>query len=176
MSTCNPLVCIPKPCFDSNVGGISKLFLIDIEDVDLSTVTITNGNITAVTLLEDFVEFSFPKNSGNAIETKQTEIATGAGIFEQTITISLPYRNVTTRNAIQLAASGNRDLWAVILDGNGLYWVYGLTAGVNLTTTEGQTGENRQAGSRYNLTFTGQEGALVPTITGSLVVNGCGEA
>jgi len=160
---CNTsLVQIIKGC-DNNAGGLTKFYIAPAEFVDQTGFGFTAGTdtITAITMLSGatFTEFQFNKNVANYEEVGTISLENGSTYFAQTVNLTIPRREAAKRAAIQLIASGQRDLQIIVKDGNGLYWFLGYANFANLTATGGGSGTVKGDGSQYTLTFLAEEPA-----------------
>ena len=156
---CNTLKEILKNC-DGNAGGIVKMYINNGDALDLSTVTITDGEVTAVSLLsgaDEFVEYQFNPNTSNFVENTLIDLTTGSTIYEQIVTIVLNRREATKRQSLLLIAEGQPALTIIIKDSNGIYWIFGLEDDkMFLTGNEGGTGTAKADHNGYTLTFTSE--------------------
>lgn len=171
---CNtPISSIPKDCDTTNIGGIKKLYLIPADLV--SGITMTNGLVTAIGTLSgaNFSEYAITKNSGNYVTAGAADLAAGSTLFPITVTVTIPKREAVKRNAIMQIAAGQRDLYLITLDANGLYNLIGYENQANLTATAGGSGTAKAEGSNYVLTFLAEEPQLEvyvdPTIIAALI-------
>ena len=81
----------------------------------------------------------------------------GTTFFNQVVTLVLSRRETIKRNAIEKLADGQKQLIIVVLDSNGIYWLFGLSEGSYLTAVEGGSGTAKADANGYTLTFTAME-------------------
>jgi hypothetical protein len=160
---CNTsLIAITKGC-DNNAGGLTKFYVIPAEEVNQNGFTFGTGTtevITGITMTASgntWTEFEFNKNVANYEEVGTISLENGSTYFAQTVNLTIPRREAAKRAAIQLIASGQRDLQIIVKDGNGLYWFIGYENFANLTATGGGSGTVKGDGSQYTLTFLAEE-------------------
>lgn len=157
---CNTsLISITKGC-DNNAGGLTKFYVIPAESINQTGFTISADTITAITMAASgntWTEFEFNKNVANYEEVGTISLENGSTYFAQTVNLTIPRREAAKRAAIQLIASGQRDLQIIVKDGNGLYWFIGYANFANLTATGGGSGTVKGDGSQYTLTFLAEE-------------------
>lgn len=157
---CNTsLIAITKGC-DNNAGGLTKFYVIPAEEINQTGFTISADTITAITMAASgntWTEFEFNKNVANYEEVGTISLENGSTYFAQTVNLTIPRREAAKRAAIQLIASGQRDLQIIVKDGNGLYWFIGYANFANLTATGGGSGTVKGDGSQYTLTFLAEE-------------------
>lgn len=158
MAVCNALDGgITKGC-ENNVGGIKKAYLVELEYVDEFTRTSPDETITTITMIPEkvFYEFEFNKNTSNFTEVTTYDQAVGSEVCTQTITLVLNRREQTKRDTLLLIGKG-KDLVIVVKDANDKYWVFGETAGLNLTEKNSESGTVKTDRNGYTLTFVGEE-------------------
>lgn len=154
---CNSLTNILRGC-SNNLGGIKAVYIAPEESV--TGFTESNGTITAIGMSAGTVNFNtyeFTKDGGSYLSELAVDETAGSSVWNQTVTITIPRREVAKRNSIALLAEGQRQLKIIVKDSNGLYWYFGANNSMTLTTVAGGSGENRAAGSSYVLTFIGVE-------------------
>lgn len=168
---CDQIVSILKSCGpdSGNLGGIKSLYIAAKEDV--SGTTITNGVITAITMSgsSKFQKFEFNKNSANYVEESPADLVAGSTIVNQTITLTLAKRDAAKRAALAIATEGQRDLYVIVLDYNGTYWLFGYENFMNITNIAGGSGTAKAEGSNYVVTLVGEERILAPTVTSGII-------
>lgn len=153
---CNSLTSILRGC-SNNLGGIKAVYIIPEESV--TGYTESNGTVTAIGTSggTNFSTFEFTKDGGSYLSELAVDETAGSSLWNQTVTLTIPRREVAKRNSIALLSEGQRNLKIVVKDSNSLYWYFGAENGMVLTTVAGGSGENRAAGSNYVLTFIGAE-------------------
>lgn len=104
-----------------------------------------------------FYEFKTNKNVCSYTETVQTDMANGTIFFAQVVNLVLSRRETTKREAIMKLIDGQKQLLIVVLDTNGIYWLFGEKEGVYVTSIEGGTGTAKSDMNGYTITFTGNE-------------------
>ncbi len=142
----------------NNIGGLTKLYLTDFANVQ--SYTQAGGTVSAVTLAGatssyGFYEFAFNRNSATFTEDLVKSVEAGSALFEQTITVTIPRRDVAKRNTLSLLTQ--RDLAVIIKDSNGLYWYVGAVEGMYLAESTSTSGTAKADGSNYVLTLKGFE-------------------
>lgn len=122
MPTCTALTAISKSCAN-NLGGISNVWIYDQEDV---TVTKASGTVSALVLasLTAGQAFEFNRNTGNFTEELASDIVSGSNFYTQTLNLMFHRRETSKSQAIKILAEGQRDLFIVVLDANGIYWCF----------------------------------------------------
>jgi hypothetical protein len=105
--------------------------------------------------MTDFYEFEFNRNSATFTEDLVKSVEAGSALFEQTLTLTIPRRDVSKRNTLSLLTQ--RDLAVIIKDSNGLYWYPGQVEGMYLSESTSTSGTAKADGSNYVLTLKGFE-------------------
>lgn len=167
---CDNLTSILKSCSPGgNLGGVKAIYIAASEDV--SGTTITNGIITAITMSGSakFQKFEFNKNSANYVEDSPSDLTVGSTVVTQTITLTLAKRDAAKRAAIAIATEGQRNLKVIVLDYNGIYWLFGYENDVNITNVTGGSGSAKTDANAYVITLVGEESIYAPTITSDVI-------
>ena len=157
---------IAKDC-NNNIGGLTKLYLTDFDNV--VSYTESGGTVSSIIMASasKFYEFEFNRNSATYTEDLVKSVENGAALFEQTITVNIPRRDVKKRNTLALLTQ--RDLAVIIKDSNGLYWFPGEEEGVYLSESTSTSGTAKADGSMYSLTLKGFELDRAPGVSSSII-------
>ena len=161
---------IAKDCAN-NIGGLTKVYLTDFDNI--TGLTQSGGTVSSITMaaMTDFYEFEFNRNSATFTEDLVKSVEAGSALFEQTLTLTIPRRDVTKRNTLGLLTQ--RDLAVIIKDSNGLYWYPGEVEGMYLSESTSTSGTAKADGSNYVLTLKGFEqdraSAVNPAIIAALI-------
>ena len=164
---CDALETITKSC-DNNIGGIRKIWLNDQENITTSPVVAVNGEVTTLTVSVDYTEFEINRNTGNYTEETAVDLINGSSFVTQTITLMFNRRDKDKSEAINILASGQRYLTAIILDANGKYWFF---QDLQLTATGEGSGTARADGSKYSVTLLSEAEHLAWEITAGAVTS-----
>jgi hypothetical protein len=157
---------IGKTC-DSNIGGVNKLYITDLDNI--VSYTQAGGTVSAITLATAsyFYEFEFNRNSATYTEDLVKDVAVGSALFEGTLTVTIPRRDVAKRNTLALLTQ--RDLAVIFRDSNGLYWYPGAVEGMYLSESTSTTGTAKVDGSNYVLTLKSFELERAPGVASGIV-------
>lgn len=152
---------------ENNIGGLTKLYLTDFDNV--ITYTESGGTVSSITLAtaSKFYEFEFNRNSATYQEDLVKSVEAGSALFEQTITVTIPRRDVKKRNTLALLTQ--RDLAAIVKDSNGYFWYPGAAEGVYLLESTSTSGTTKADGSNYTLTLRGEEIERAPGVSASII-------
>lgn len=160
---CDALETITKSC-DNNIGGIRKIWLNDQENV--TSPTAVAGLISTLVASPDYTEFEINRNTGNYTEDTAVDLINGSSFVTQTITLMFNRRDKDKSEAINILASGQRYLSAIILDANEKYWYF---EDLQLTATGEGSGTARADGSKYSVTLLSEANFLAGEITAAAV-------
>lgn len=168
--SCTSLENILKGC-DTNIGGVSKVYLNDMSNITSETVNTNDHEVTARVVSTPYVEFEFARNVSSFTEEAQINFENGSSFWMTTVSIKLFKREAAKSRAIQIAAQGQRDLSLIVLDTNGVYWDVPYS---RLATDAGGSGTAKADGSAYDITFTADNTHKLyivdPTIIAGLLV------
>jgi hypothetical protein len=158
---------IAKSC-DNNSGGVTNIYIADWALI--TAYTETAGEITDITTAAaSFYEFEFNRNTSSYQETVNIDLANGTTFFTQTATLVLSRREKTKREAIQKLIAGQKELFIIVKDSNGLYWAFGKDDGSIVSGIDGGSGVAKGDANNYTITFTAEEPASAPEVEASII-------
>lgn len=167
--SCTILTSITKGC-DNNIGGITAIYINDMENVSIPTVDLTNWMIDAQTATPSYETFEFRRNTGNFTEETSVDFANGSTFVTATITLMFHRREASKSKAIKILSEGQRDLAIIVKDANGKYWYFPYA---QLSATAEGSGTAKADGSKYSVTFIAENENLAyevdPAIIGGLI-------
>ena len=152
MATCTALNAIAKSC-DNNIGGITAIALYDAEDV--TAIADSAGSITSMTLATGAAgqTFYIKRNTSNFTEDAAIDLVNGSSFITQTINLMFHRREAAKSYTIQILGEGQRDLFIVLKDANGLDWAF---ENMQLSSVSEGSGTAKADGSKYSVTFVGE--------------------
>jgi len=152
---------------DNNIGGLTKLYLTDFDNI--VSYTESGGTVSSIIMASasKFYEFEFNRNSATFTEDLVKSVEAGSALFEQTITTTIPRRDVQKRNTLALLTQ--RDLAVIIKDSNGYFWYPGAVEGMYLSESTSTSGTAKADGSNYVLTLKGFEIDRAPGVSASII-------
>lgn len=163
---CSSLVDLEKDC-NNNVGGGQTLGVNDDDQVTAETIDGTTQIITAATHTSAFKSLYFKRNQINFVEEEQINLDEGSSFVKCTLTVSFKRREAAKSKALKLLGAGQRDLYFVFKDGNGLWWRFRK---MQLATNTGGSGAVKADGSKYDVTFVGEYEQLTNEVQESVAV------
>lgn len=165
---CTTLESILKTC-DSNIGGITSIYINDQENIDNTALVITAYVITDFGALPaQFLPFEFRRNTGMYTEEAAIDLVNGSSYYTQTVTLMFHRREAAKSKAIKILGEGQRDLALVVGDANGKYW-YFPTA--QLTAVAEGSGTAKADGSKYSITFVAENENLAYEVAAAEIPN-----
>jgi len=141
---------ISKDC-ENNIGGLKTVYLTDFDNI--VSFTQSGGTVSSITMASAsyFYGFEFNRNSATYTEDLVKDVTAGSALFEGTLTLTIPRRDVSKRNTLGLLTQ--RDLAVVIQDSNNLWWYLGASEGMYLSESTSTSGTAKADGSNYVLTL-----------------------
>jgi len=171
MAICSALTgAITKSC-DTNTGGIRKMFIADYENIESITVAGTPEEITAITMggVAKFYEFEFNRNTSSFDENVTVSLENGTTFFDQSVNLMLARRESAKRDAIEKLTAGQKQLMIIVLDSNGLYWLFGQAEGCYATEITGGSGIAKADKNGYAIKLTAQEPAQALAVSPMII-------
>lgn len=151
--SCTSLKGIIKLC-KGNQGGIQAIYINDSDNVINIGYDVETHIINSIDITTSFIEFDLTRNTCNAVIDPKVDLINHTTYFETKINLVFNRRQGSTSRPIQLLGEGQRHLDIIFLDMNGLYWYVNK---VQLESGSGDTGVVLGDGSKYRVTFIGQE-------------------
>lgn len=160
---CTTLTSISKTC-DNNIGGIRSIWLWDMEDQDTFTEDVATWAITALVIGAPTAPtgYEFIRNSSNYTEDGAIDLVNGSSFVTQTINLVFARREAAKSKAIKILGEGQRYLGALVLDSNGIYWVF---QDLQLSATGEGSGTAKADGSKYTVTLMSEVQSLAKTMS-----------
>ena len=118
------------------------------------------------TLVDEFINFDFRRNTGNFTEELASDLINGSDFVTGTITLMFHRREAAKSKAIKILGEGQRDLALVVGDANGTYWYF---PNAQLTAVSEGSGTAKADGSKYSVTFVAEYASLAYTIDPAIV-------
>ena len=153
---------IPLDCMNA-MGGLKTAYFLAGE---ITSTSVTAGEITAITGTGSFYEFALAKDTAFFSEAINVSNTAGTVYYEGVLTIVLQKMDASKRNQILLLAQ-NRDLRIAFVDQQDIPWIMGLTRGAVMSASNAATGTAVADLNGYTLSFTAQEPqAAFPILAG----------
>lgn len=152
MANCTTITSITKSC-DNNIGGIRQVWLWDMEDVTSITASASNWTYDELSLSDLPVGYEFIRNSSNYTEDANIDLVNGSSFVTGTLNLVFSRREASKSQSIKVLGEGQRYLGALVLDSNGIYWVFN---DLQLSASGEGSGTAKADGSKYTVTLLGE--------------------
>lgn len=146
---------------DTSLGGITKLYMANIQDVTSTSVgtasTLSDEGITAITMngTAKFQEFTVKKNLSSFTST--LNVGDGGSYISTVISYIMPRMDAAKRAAMQALIMS--EAVAIVKDANGKYWFIGDVeneAPLTNTAGEGSSGAQRSDSNQFSVELTAE--------------------
>jgi len=160
---CTALTSIAKSC-DNTIGGIKQVWLWDMEQKDTTLSVQDQANWTWTEYVIDDVpdSYEFIRNSSNFIEEGAIDLTAGSSFVRATLTLVFTRREASKSKAIKILGEGQRYLGGLVLDSNGIYWIF---EELQLSNVADGSGTAKADGSKYTVTLLGEVPDFAKVIT-----------
>ena len=149
-----------------NVGGLKALYIVDV--LDVSSVTVSSGAVTAITMVstKKFKKFDFRKGNANFTSTSNRNDANGTVVVDTTITANFNYMETAKRTDMSALTKANT--YVIAKDNNGKNWFIGYES-YNGGAVNANTGSQLADANNYVLTLTSQTAELPMEVTDAVL-------
>ena len=151
----------PLDCRDG-LGGVKSIFV--TEFVNLDTLTVSGGTVTAITLEtgKQFWEYKLRKQTASFTEPATINDQNGSVFYNQEVSFTLTRLQANYRS--ELAQLIQLDVMVIVLDNTGSYWLLGTDKGLNVTA--GSAAAGKAFGDLNGYTYTiGNGGESYPMLS-----------
>lgn len=145
---------------EGNVGGVTKIWLANVDDVSGITIGsnsgLTDDGITAITMSgsSKFQEFPIKKNTANFTATL-TVNDNGSSYVSTVLAFNMPRMKADKRAAMQALMMA--EAIAIVKDSNGHYWMIGDKDNpLTNTAGTGETGTAKGDANQYTVELTAE--------------------
>lgn len=152
---------------EPNLSGVKAVYIADWNDV--STYTVSNNNITAITMAsgKKFYEYVFNKNTAGLTSTMTKDETNGYQYYTNELTGNINHLDTTKHVEVNELMSGR--LACIVNDKNGMFWFLGQDTYATGTAMTAQTGAAPEDGNYYNITITDESKVLPYSIDSSII-------
>ena len=162
---CSTLTAITKGC-DNNIGGITAIYINDMDNITSTTEDATAWMIDAQTVSTPYEAFEFRRNTGNFTEESAIDLVNQSSYVTGTINLMFARREASKSKSIKIVGEGQRDLAVIVKDANGKYWYF---PNAQLTATGEGSGTAKADGSKYSVTFVAENEFLAKEVDASII-------
>ena len=164
----------PKGCKD-NAGGLKRILLANKDEVlaftedTTGSLPVPSGEITDITMIAGamFYEFVPNKMSSNWVENIQANAQNGTIGYEQVLTMIFAKNEAAARNRVVLLGQG--EVYAIVEDYNGKYFLLGEFNGCELTGGSSSSGTALSDLNGWTLTLTAMEPEPAKEVTAAAI-------
>lgn len=171
--SCSTIKSVNFSLCQPNLGGITKIYLANAEEVSAVTVgtasTLSDEGITAITMSAGthFQEFTLKKNTSNFTSTL-TVNDNGSSYVSTVISYLMPHMEASKRAAMQALMLA--EAVAIVKDANGHYWMIGDKDNpLTNTAGTGETGTAKGDSNQYSVELTAETAEWPMEVTESAV-------
>ena len=152
---------------EPNLSGVKAVYVAEYDDV--SAYTVSNGNITSITMAsgKKFYEYVFNKNTAGLTSTMTKDETNGYSYYTNELTGNINHLDTTKNVEVNELMTGR--LACIVNDKNGIYWFLGQDSYATGTAMVAQTGAAPEDGNYYNITITDESKAMPYSIDASIV-------
>lgn len=148
-------------CRDS-YGGVKEIYIAETSSVN--AITASAGVITAIdkTGTKVFFKYNLVAHTAEADQELTPSRENGTTMVKQTIKFPINKMTVAVRNELLLLAQNRLNI--VVVDNNGVGWLYGEGNGMMLAPTTTKTGKALGDRNGFELTFESDEKTLAQQV------------
>ena len=161
--SCTSLTSITKSC-DNNIGGIKQVWLWDMEqkDTTLSVDDPATWSWTEYVIDTAPDSYEFIRNSSNFTEEGAIDLVNGSSFVRATLNLVFTRREAAKSKAIKILGEGQRYLGGLVLDSNGIYWIF---EDLQVSNVADGSGTAKADGSKYTVTLLAEVANFAKVIT-----------
>lgn len=135
---------------EPSMGGLKVVYIANWADV--SDYTITDGQITSITMADNkkFKTYSFRRNTASMTSTLAVDPTNGVSVSTDVV---LSFLKQDTQKRIEISALSIGELAMIVQDANGRYWYLGKDMPVMASAGTAESGTAYTDGNRYGITL-----------------------
>lgn len=161
MSCSTALAGLLRDCAQS-VGGVKSVWLVPAADV--TSVTVTSGEVTAITMASSKVFYKYAVNAESSSMTSTATINRPQGTKYVQTDLSLVFARMNATSRVEVSAILQDDMYALVLDNNGVYYLLGTENFAYCSAATGQTGQAMSDANQYGVTISDFGSDVPPTV------------
>jgi hypothetical protein len=151
---------------ERNSGGLHELYVGDLEDID-TTVNSTTWKVTAATVDTAPVQIEIKRKTSNYTEEVAEDFVNGSTTATVTINVKHHRRAALKSRALDIIGKGQRYLYALMKDANGVWW---YVDHLQLQSVGGGSGTERADGSNYDAVLVAESDQLMYEIDAAVAL------
>lgn len=163
---CATLEEIMNAC-ERNSGGLHELYVGDLDDVTAITENTSTWKVTAATVDTAPVQIEIKRKTSNYTEEEAEDFVNGSSLVTTTVNIKHHRRSGLKSRALDIIGKGQRYLYALMKDANGVWW---YRSHLQLQSVGGGSGTERADGSNYDAVLVAESDHLMYEIDESVAL------
>ena len=134
------------------MGGVKRVLAANHADV--AAITVTTNVVTAISMASSkkFLPFDFKPGASNMSSNYQVNAENGVAYVQTDLV--MVFNRMETSKRVALTALAQADLYVIVEDNNGKYWLLGHDEEVMMSAGDGLTGTARTDRNGYSITLT----------------------
>lgn len=159
----------------ANKGGVVELLAQTRSAV--ASITVTDGKVTAITMADTTppaAKFAFRKQASGLTSTLNIDQAAGVKFVSSEMAMRFAKMDTSKRTAIQ--AMSDSELYCIVKDENGKYWLLGYDNPVTISAGTGATGTAFTDANEYTITLSDTSNEFPYEVAESAVASFLNEA
>ena len=166
MSCTQTLSAISRDC-SPNMGGIKRVLLANRADV--SSITITTNAVSAIVMVSSKKFLPFDFKAGTSSMSSNYQVNSENGVAYVQTDLVMVFNRMETAKRTAIAALAQADLYAIVEDMNGKYWLLGYDEEVVFTAGDGLSGTARTDRNGYSVTLTDNSKELPMEVASTVI-------
>jgi hypothetical protein len=152
-------------------GGAQKVFITEWANLSGagSTFTATAGVITAWTLATGKKFRTYSVDQEQVLFTDPLAVSDETGAIVYTPTVAFTIKGFSITNFLEIALIAKNYLCIIVLDNNGLYWVYGKDRPMKMVSASADGGQKLEDGQKQLLSFNGKDSVHMYQMNAALI-------
>lgn len=162
---CETLEGIALGC-ERNSGGLHQILVGDMDDILTQTVDLPTHTISTMTVSTPPVNIEVKRKVSNYVEDEQEDFVNGSSVVTMTATAMIHRRDADKSRKLNILSAGQRYMYSILKDANGLYWYFPYT---QLQSVGEGSGQERADGSKYSVVLVAENEQLAYEIDAAVV-------
>lgn len=150
MSCSQTLSGIGRDCA-GNMGGLKRVLLANRDDV--ASIAVASDKVTAITMESGKKFFEYRFRPGTSSMASNWQVNRENGVKYVQTDLVMVFNRMETSKRVEVQAMAQADLYAIVEDNNGLYWLLGYDNPLDLSAGDGLTGTARTDRNGYSVTL-----------------------
>lgn len=140
---------------DDGYGGVSVVHIMEFDNA--TAITVASGVVTAITKATGKLFRKYELIAHTAESSDEVTHIKEMGTTEVKQSVKFPINKMTVAVRNELMILRQNRVLIVVVDENGIGWLYGYTYGLTLATASAKTGVKLSDRNGYEIAFEGEE-------------------